>query len=114
MTDHRNTLISAQVVLNSGDDFNENNAHECENYFRDAGFELGPRVGESFAITASLGKFEKIFNCHIVIDENGAHVDIGNDSIDYELPFDSLYAHLQNCIYAVTFSAPPDFGPGNF
>ncbi len=114
MTDHRKMLVSAQVILYSDDRINENDAQECEKYFREAGFELGHRLADSFAITASVETFEQVFDCRIVIDDYGTHIDAGTDSTDYALPLGPLSDYLRHCLHAVTFTAPPDFGPTNF
>ena len=107
-------LISAQVVLYPQDRISEMEAQQCERFFREEGFELGNRFADSFAITASVAKFERIFGCHIVSDEYGVHCDSGADPIDYELPLAQLYVELRDYIKVVTFTAPPDFGPDNF
>lgn len=111
-TDYLKTLISAQVILYSNDRISEKDAQECEKYFREAGFELGQRFADSFAITASVDTFEQVFDCHIVSDEHGTHCD--SDSIDYAVPLDKFHDYLRHFIRAVTFTAPPDFGPDNF
>ena len=71
MTGHGKTMISAQVVLYPDNRTSENDMQECENYFRESEFELGYRFADNFAITASVETFEKMFDCHIVIDEYG-------------------------------------------
>lgn len=113
-TENINTLISAQVILYPNDRIGEKEAQQCEQYFQESGFELGYRFADSFAITASVDTFNKVFDCNIISDEHGTHCDTGTDSIDYELPIGHLYDDLRVCIKAVTFSAPPDFGPNNF
>ena len=113
-TENIGTLISAQVILNPKDRISEQDAQACEKFFREEGFELGNRFADSFAITAPVDKFEKVFACHIISDEHGTHLDSGTEKIDYELPLSQLSNGLQEYIKAVTFTPPPDFGPENY
>ena len=114
MTDHHKTILSAQVVLYPDDRLGEGDARDCEHYFRDGGFELGSRFAGSFSITAPLEQFEQVFGCSIVTDDHGTHVETDTAQIEFALPLAALPDHLRRCISAVTFTAPPDFGPTNY
>lgn len=64
--------------------------------FRKAGFSVGNLVGLSFSITAEAKVFEAFFH---------------TKKLSGDLPLPSA---LSKSVRAVTFPAPPDFGPGSF
>ena len=64
----------------------------------DLGFEIGPFVGNSFAITAPAPTFERVFGR-------------SSPARGLELPLDGLTADVAEPIQAVTFTPPPAFGP---
>ena len=72
-------------------------------WFRDQGFETGPFVGISFAITGSDDLFRDHFGDTSVMDEGAAA----------ELPLDRLSDDVAPQVAAIAVSTPPDFGPGN-
>jgi hypothetical protein len=69
-------------------------------WFQGHGFETGPVVGISFAITAPESTFSKVF---------GATPATGS----LELPVGQLDDAVSADIQAVSVGTPPDFGPGN-
>ena len=130
MAPQEKKLLSAQVALRpaSGKAFNAQTAITSENIgdylpapetvvaarkgFEEAGFEAGNPVGMSFSITAPAATFEKVFKIKLGADDRGGIKVTGDQT--YELPVGSLPAELQQSVVAVTFSPPPDFGPGNY
>jgi hypothetical protein len=70
--------------------------------FERAGFELGPTVGLSFPITARRSLFERIFRTDLAA------------GLPTELPLDRLPARARRGVASITFSPPPEFGPGRF
>lgn len=83
--------------------------------FAAAGFEVGPMVGISFAITAPVSLFEQQFQTQLRLAEAGGVEAVKADgSGSYELPLAALPSSLANLVTAVAFSPPPDFGPTNY
>jgi hypothetical protein len=72
-------------------------------WFRDRGFETGPFVGISFAITGSEQLFHEFLGTPTYTDRPGGEL---------ALPLVSL-EEIQPMVEAVVVPAPPDFGPGN-
>ena len=84
-------------------------------YFSLAGFEVGPTVGISFAMSGSVALFEELFGVTLSVGEQaGVGVVRGDGSVGYELPLDCLAATIRPLIVAVAFEQPTDFGPGGF
>ena len=127
-------LISAQVVLKSasGKSFDGKTAITSENIddyapsqdsvaaaaagFREAGFDVGNMVGNSFSITALKSTFEKFFKIKLQVEERGdvkVAAAKGNTK-GHELPLKALPRNLSQLVSAVTFSPPPDFGPSSY
>jgi hypothetical protein len=74
------------------------------------GFEVGNFVGNSLSITGPARLFETIF--HTKLQEDGkSGLKFGGNS--YELPKEKIPSALRAEIAAVTFTPPPDFGPGS-
>ena len=71
--------------------------------FRNEGFEVGPFVGISFAISGSRDVFDRVFG----VDPNSAEFSGG------ELPTDRLDSDVTRHLAGVTVTEPPAFGPGN-
>ncbi len=120
-------LISAQVSLKpkSGavpkpesitsenlDSFLPNAAHasQARAHFERLGFEVGALVGNSFSISATPSRFEQHFHTKILQDKQFASLEDGS----LELPIEHLPAEVKTTVNAVSFCAPPDFGPTNF
>lgn len=123
-------VISAQVVLRSasGKSIRDQTAISTKNIkdylpsaadiqavttaFARAGFEVSPVVGISFAITAPVSIFEKVFQTRIQRDARGGiKATRTGQAATQELPLQSLPNEITERIEAVTFSPPPDFGP---
>ncbi len=73
-------------------------AERVRRAFAGLGFEVGPVVGNSFAITAPASTFERVFRR-------------SSPAGGLELPLDGLPADVAQPIQAVTFTPPPAFGP---
>jgi hypothetical protein len=71
-------------------------------WFREHGFETGPFVGISFAITGPEELFHEVLGDASTLDDGGD-----------EFPLDGLGSEVADQVAAVTVPAPPDFGPGN-
>lgn len=122
-------VISAQVVLRSASgksirgqpaistrnlkDYlpSAETIHTVTTAFAAAGFEVSPVVGISFAITAPVSTFEKVFKRRILSDARGGIRAEGEGQVPEELPVQSLPREIAERIEAVTFTPPPDFGP---
>jgi len=79
--------------------------------FGAAGFEVGHVAGGTFAITASATLFERYFGVELRPDGRGGVV-IGQGGT-YEMPPDRIPPSLRDAVAFVTFTPPPEFGPGN-
>lgn len=77
--------------------------HHVVRAFSDAGFDVGPYVGVSFAITGTQAAFERVFG----VDP------LAEDFDQRELPMTGLKADVAPYVAAVTMTEPPAFGPGN-
>ncbi len=75
---------------------------ELMEFFRSRGFEVGPFVGISFSITAPESTFRSVFDADLPTGARG----------DLEFDVGSLPADVRRHLQAVSFSEPPDFGPG--
>lgn len=88
---------------------------EVARFFSQNGFTTADPVGISITITAPARHFEAFFGVMLGEGELGQLVvrsSEGNGS--YELPLKALPPSVSRWIEAVTFTAPPDFGPGAF
>ena len=74
----------------------------------DLGFTIGGCVGNSFSITGPARLFESSF--HTRLRETGGGVQFADGG--WELAAEKIPAALQAQVAAVTFTPPPDFGPG--
>jgi hypothetical protein len=73
---------------------------------RNMGFEIGEAVGNSISITGPARLFESFFHTKL------RNVDGVQFADGYELPMEKVPPALRAEIVAVTFTPPPDFGPG--
>jgi len=108
-------LRTAQVVLQPGTDPMvapervaevpppADEAAAVVGWFQHHGFDTGPVVGTSFAITGSDDLFSETF---------GAESGYAGGQ-EAELPLSSLDDHVSARVAAVVTTGPPDFGPGN-
>jgi hypothetical protein len=126
--------LSAEVALRSasGKSFNGQTAITSENIadylpsretleqarraFVELGFEVSEPAGLGFSITAPARVFSKVFKIKILPDERGGIKAAAAKGLQasYELPKAALPKELAQQLVAVSFSPPPDFGPGNF
>ena len=127
-----NPLLSAQVVLRSAsgevarDD--QLTADRVAAYapspeaathavaaFEQLGFTVGPLVGNSFSITAPQTTFERVFSMDLahVAKRSGRKRPSARGESNL-LPTSKLPTTVAALVSAVTFTPPPDFGPGNF
>lgn len=134
MSPQKQKLLSAEVVLGSasGKSFNTHTAITSENIadylpspevaegarkaFAKAGFEVSEPTGVGMSITAPAGVFQKVFKVKTVPDGRGGVKVLapGAGEGSYELPLNALPKELAKYVVAVTFSSPPDFGPGSY
>jgi hypothetical protein len=90
--------ISAQVILNDAGAASV----VCE-FFATAGFETGPFVGTSFAITGPRERFEKTFGAAA-----GSSL---AETRPVELSPSAVPDDVAEAIEAIAVGGPPDFGP---
>lgn len=87
----------------------------ARNGFANLGYQTGSMVGISFSITAPVSVFEHTFRVKLREGKKGGIEVVRSGSpIGLELPIDSLPAALQSLVTSITFTPPPDFGPGRF
>lgn len=90
-------------------------AEEARRHFIELGFEVSEPAGTGFSITAPASVFDKVFKTKIMTsDEGEVQVKTGGAKPSYELPLGSLAKSVAQHVVAVTFTRPPDYGPGNF
>jgi hypothetical protein len=90
--------LSAQVILNDAEA-----ASEVSGFFATAGFETGPFVGTSFAITGPSERFEETFGAE-------ARASLA-ETRPVELSLSALPDEVAGAIAAIAVGGPPDFGP---
>lgn len=83
-------------------------AHVSEK-LRKMGFKVGKCVGNSFSITGPARLFESSFQTKLQEDPKAG---LTFDGDSHELPKSKIPSALRGEIAAVTFTPPPDFGPG--
>lgn len=125
--------LSAQVILkpaggrsqSSAESITSENVHlmmplaedfaKARSYFADLGFEVDASFANSFSITGDQKLFENTFETKISQNEKRAvktHTE--KDEESSELPLKKFSSEIKKIIETVTFTEPPDFGPGNF
>ena len=129
----KDQILSAQVVLRSATgarpdgqalitsenirDYlpTDETVTRAQRAFKALGFEIGPMVGNSFSITAPASTIEQVFKTKIRREgtRGGVKASESKGSGSYELPVSQLPSEIARDVEAVTFSPPPDFGPGN-
>jgi hypothetical protein len=104
---------SAQVVLRHGPASGTDEVRAAEvappadvadrvaSWFHAQGFDIGPIVGISFAISGPASLFEQVFGTSPAVGES------------LELPLATLADDVVEQVDAVIVPPPPDFGPGN-
>lgn len=133
MNDQDEQKLSAQVILKPADEsvrFSAENAtaeniqklmpsakdfKKAQRFFADAGFAVDAGFANSFSITGDEELFDKIFAAKISRNEKQAVKTRGADDLETsELPLEKLPGEIKKIVETVTFTEPPDFGPGNF
>lgn len=129
----RESIVSAQVILRSakGLAINGKVAISAGNVaefapspsavssitteFRSKGFEIGPVVGISFAVTGTIRAFEEFFGVRIRLGKDHAYEFVArHKTVGHELSGEELPEVLRKFVHAVVFPPPPDFGPTEF
>jgi hypothetical protein len=83
--------------------------------FQSLGFETGPLIGISFSITAPIQTFERIFRVKLgQTKQGGLQATSPSGKVSERLPTQMLPGSLQAIVTAITFVAPPEFGPSEF
>jgi len=72
-------------------------------FFRSSGFDVGPLVAISFTISGPSASFRDLFGPELPSGRRGS----------LELDLARLPDDLRRHVLAVSFAAPPDFGPGS-
>jgi pro-kumamolisin-like protein len=119
-------VVSAQVVLvaangarpGPGTRITSQNIHEwapsaetierVSDHFRAMGFEVGECVGNSMAITGPVRLFESGFR--VRLRKAGGGMQFAGER--YEMASEKIPSTLRAHVAAITFTPPPDFGPG--
>lgn len=125
----RNEIISAQVMLRpaSGVEISPDAQITSKNLdefaphphayriasgtFRSFDFEIGPLVGFTFSITASVDTFIRVFKVDLQRNAKGG---IESNGGDLKLPLNHIPENARKAIQVVTFIELPDFGPTEF
>jgi hypothetical protein len=91
-------------------------AQHVVDHLHGLGFEVGELVGISFSVTARRSRFEEVFGTPLTVGEetSGTITNVTTIHGELELPLERLPADVRRDVTAVTFTAPPDFGPGSF
>lgn len=76
--------------------------------FSAAGFETGPMVGISFAITAPVRTFERFFGSRLTVERGRVRVGGAIDDEQLQLPLTKLPQSLVGRVIAVTFTPPAE------
>jgi hypothetical protein len=80
-------------------------------YFAGLGFSVGQMVGNSFSITGKSSTFEKTFGVKLRRRGRGMEAVRADRTAALELPLEKIPSAVSQTLEAVTFTAPPDFGP---
>jgi hypothetical protein len=99
-------VVSAQVLIAPA---GADRVEELRTAWCAAGFETGPALGGTFAITAPQRHFEQVFGTRLASDASGGVL----ASARRELPLTHLRRPLRHGVALITFGRPPDFGPGH-
>jgi hypothetical protein len=84
-------------------------------FFAKQGFDVDDVVAISFSITGPRSLFEKLFSQKLEIERRrgGEPRSVRIDSGALEFNLSALPQNISRKLQAVTFTPPPDFGPGN-
>ena len=84
-------------------------------FFAERGFDVSDVVAISFSITASRSLFEDLFGQEVQVERRRggelSSVRLTSGSLEFSLS--ALPKDISRNLQAVTFTPPPDFGPGN-
>lgn len=106
--------LSAMVMAATAASAGPDAVLRAQRSFGAAGFAIGNAVGPTFAITGPKDLFERFFAVRLEPDgRGGVRVAGAAATAGYEIPHDAIPASLRSDVAIVTFSPPPDFGPGN-
>lgn len=83
-------------------------------FFERAGFSVEAPGGLGFSIVGPNALFERVFGTKLVEEKQGAVRSLRTEHGELELPIARLPKKVASEIEAVTFTAPPDFGPTDF
>ena len=75
---------------------------QTRRFFAEAGFDVGPLVGNSFSVAAPRILMERVFEDYTKAEGTGR-----------ELALDGLPPNVRDAVQVITTEAPPDFGPSN-
>ncbi|HDZ27116.1 MAG TPA: hypothetical protein ENH65_11480 [Candidatus Aminicenantes bacterium] len=107
------TLITAENISQYAP--SQESVNETSRMFSSLGFEIGTMVGISFSITAQVRTFVDVLKVRLRLTDRGGIECLGDDDTGrLELPITNLPRKLALHLHAVTFTAPPDFGPTDF
>lgn len=84
-------------------------------FFARRGFDVSDAVAISFSITGPRSLFEKLFGQKLEIERRrgGEPGSVRLESGSLEFNLSALPQDISRNLQAVTFTPPPDFGPGN-
>jgi hypothetical protein len=86
-------------------------AEHVQTFFRRAGFQVTAAYGPSFSLVGPRELFERTFGTRLELHESrGVRTAEGH----LELPLEPISADVRQWVEAVTFTAPPDFGPTEY
>lgn len=93
----------------------ENAIRTTAGYFSGAGFEVGDVVGISFSVSGPPELFAHVFGQRVDLRAGraGRIESAATESGSLEFDLGSLPPEVAEHVRAVTFTPPPDFGPGN-
>ncbi len=104
------TAENVHQIMPSAEDF-----ENAQKSFKDSGFEVEGGFANSFSITGDKKLFEKTFETKIWQNEKEAFkTQAENDAESGELPLENMPKEIKKVVETITFTEPPDFGPGNF
>ena len=106
-------VISAQVILKSD---TREIVSKLTEFFRDAGFTVGPARAGTFPLSGPVALFQQFFSVTLRTSPQGAVESISQSGIaSLELPLQPLPAELSPFVDRILFTPLPSFGPtGSF
>ena len=86
---------------------------ESTQYFRSQGFGISDVVGISFSIEGRRSLFEQLFDQKLNLRGDRDRITSARAGSELEFDLRALPDTVTRHLLAVTFTSPPDFGPGN-